>query len=553
MLSIDLLLIAIATVAALALRENLEVSPQKFFDLLPYLVMTLGVSVPILVLAGLNRTLWRFSSFEDYLWVVGAAVTIVVLAVGVGFAFNRLDGVARSLPILQAVLVACTLVGVRIAMRLRHVRRTRRPLVTPVWTTTQQQEAVLVVGLNAVTELFLKSVQEFAGERVKVAGLLGRGERHRGRLLRLCPVLGLPEEIDRILAELEVRGVMIQRIVVTTTFDGLSPAAQDALLRIERTSDITLDFFGERVLHNGGGRGPEGTQADRDAAQRLTQALDAELAALASRPYFRCKRVLDVILAAVLLVCLAPITLVLGIILSMSIGVPPFFWQQRPGWMGKPFRLFKFRTMGAAHDEYGNRVSDAERTPGIGRFIRRTRLDELPQLYNILIGEMSFVGPRPLLPVDQSPGSELRLALRPGLTGWAQIKGGRELSASDKAALDIWYVRHASLAVDLKILAGTVSTLVFGESRDDHAILIARQELGNRLPDIELLPHNKLIDGIEFASAKRGWERLRGGGFVRDIASASPSVGPQTHLAVQPRFFARSRDRYREPSGFGFG
>ena len=190
LLSIDLLLIVIATVAALALRENLDVAPQKFFDLLPYLVMTLGVSVPILVLAGLNRTLWRFSSLEDYLRVVGAAVTIVVLAVGVGFAFNRLEGVARSLPILQAVLVACTLIGVRTAMRLRHLRRARGPHAPPVWTTTQKQEAVLVVGLNAVTELFLQSVQEFAGEHVKVAGLLGRGERHRGRLLRLHPVLG---------------------------------------------------------------------------------------------------------------------------------------------------------------------------------------------------------------------------------------------------------------------------------------------------------------------------------------------------------------------------
>ena len=439
LLSIDLILIAMATVAALALRENLEVPPQKFFDLLPYLVMTLGMSVPILVLAGLNRTLWRFSSFEDYLRVVGAAVTIVVLAVGSRI---RLQSPRRSraLPANTAGRIGgLHPVGARIATRLRHVRRGREPRA-PVWTTALGQESVLVVGLNAVAELFLKSVQEFAGERVKVAGLLGRAERHRGRLLRLIPVLGLPEEVESILAELEVRGVMIQRIVVTTTFDGLSPAAQDALLRIERTSDITLDFFGERVLHNGGGREPEGTPADRDVAQRSAQALHAELAALASRPYFRCKRVLDVALAAVLLVCLAPIMLALGTILCVSIGVPPFFWQQRPGWMGKPFRLFKFRTMGPAHDAHGNRVSDAERTPGIGRLTRRMRLDELPQLYNILIGEMSFVGPRPLLPIDQSPGSELRMALRPGLTGWAQIRGGRELTASDKAALDIDWV-----------------------------------------------------------------------------------------------------------------
>jgi lipopolysaccharide/colanic/teichoic acid biosynthesis glycosyltransferase len=131
-------------------------------------------------------------------------------------------------------------------------------------------------------------------------------------------------------------------------------------LRIERTSNVTLDFFGERILHNGVGRKPGETQADCDAAQRATQALDAELVALASRPYFRCKRVLDVALAAVLLVCLAPIMLALGTILCVSIGVPPFFWQQRPGWMGKPFRLS--RGLGLRMTS-GNRVSEAERTP----------------------------------------------------------------------------------------------------------------------------------------------------------------------------------------------
>jgi hypothetical protein len=129
------------------------------------------------------------------------------------------------------------------------------------------------------------------------------------------------------------------------------------------------------------------------------------------------------------------------------------------------------------HDRGGGRLSEANRQSRLGQFLRRTRLDELPQLYNILVGDMSFVGPRPLLPADQSPAFAARLAVRPGLTGWAQIKGGRELTASDKAALDIWYVRNASLRLDLRILFGTVAVICQGEEREFNAIRQAWREL----------------------------------------------------------------------------
>jgi lipopolysaccharide/colanic/teichoic acid biosynthesis glycosyltransferase len=133
--------------------------------------------------------------------------------------------------------------------------------------------------------------------------------------------------------------------------------------------------------------------------------------------------------------------------------------------------------MGAAHDASGRRRSDAERVSALGHLLRRTRLDELPQLFSILLGHMSFVGPRPLLPVDQPAGHSARLLVRPGLTGWAQIKGGRIISAEDKAALDVWYVRNASLALDLRILLGTIPMVLFGERVAEDAIAQAWREL----------------------------------------------------------------------------
>ena len=113
----------------------------------------------------------------------------------------------------------------------------------------------------------------------------------------------------------------------------------------------------------------------------------------------------------------------------------------------------------------------------LGHLLRRLRLDELPQLFQILSGEMSFVGPRPLLPVDQSPAYAARLLVRPGLTGWAQVTGGRTISAADKAALDVWYVHHASLALDVRILLTTALMVLFGERVDQRAIARAWRDL----------------------------------------------------------------------------
>ncbi len=481
LLLVDLTLVAVATLFALLLRENLEPSWAKALQIAPYLALTLLAAAPVLLAAGLNRSLWRFSSLVDYLRVAMAVLAIILLAVALGFLLNRMEGVSRSLPILQGLLMVCALIGVRVAMRLRHATRDRAPRVAQ--SISRPHETVLVVGLNAVTELFLRSVEEFAGDRVKVAGLLGRGERHRNRLLRLHPVLGIPEEVGSVLADLEVHGVLVDRIVITTKLDELSPAAREALLDAERRSDIQLDFFSERVVLNKASRPEPEIDDDRIGARDERAAPAAALMShdpepRAPRAYLRWKRVLDATAALLAIVVLSPVILVVGLVVVLDVGHSPIFWQRRPGAHGWPFKLYKFRTMGAAHDYQGRRLADAERVSVVGRFLRHSRLDELPQLYNILVGEMSFVGPRPLLPADQGATISERHSIRPGLTGWAQIQGGRELSASDKAALDVWYVKNASLGLDLVILFGTLRMLLLGERTNHDAIRSAWRELG---------------------------------------------------------------------------
>jgi Bacterial sugar transferase len=150
------------------------------------------------------------------------------------------------------------------------------------------------------------------------------------------------------------------------------------------------------------------------------------------------------------------------------VGLPVFFWQQRMGAGGRRFLLHKFRTLRTPFDENGRKLTDEERLSPIGRFMRRTRLDELPQLLNILVGDMSLIGPRPLLPRDQRKNIEIRLMVRPGITGWAQVNGGVLLSPDEKEPLDEWYIRNASLWLDLRILFMTAIVFFCGERRTQH-------------------------------------------------------------------------------------
>jgi lipopolysaccharide/colanic/teichoic acid biosynthesis glycosyltransferase len=189
------------------------------------------------------------------------------------------------------------------------------------------------------------------------------------------------------------------------------------------------------------------------------------------------KRAIDVTAVMCLLFALAPSAGFVILLVAIDVGFPLVFWQQRPGRYGRPFKLFKFRTMRAPHDAEGNRIPDERRSSPIGNFLRRARLDEVPQLYNILVGEMSLVGPRPLLPVDQSQWENSRLLVRPGLTGWAQVNGGRNISPEDKAALDIWYIAHASAWLDTVILLRTLALVVSGERVNGEALKAAHARL----------------------------------------------------------------------------
>lgn len=175
------------------------------------------------------------------------------------------------------------------------------------------------------------------------------------------------------------------------------------------------------------------------------------------------KRIFDILVSVAVLVMLLPVIAVVALLVQRRLGSPVLFRQIRPGKYGKPFRMMKFRTMLNASDEQGNPLPDSERMTPFGQFLRASSLDELPELWNVLKGEMSLVGPRPLLmeylPL-YSQEQYRRHEVRPGVTGWAQVNGRNAVSWEDKFRMDVWYVDNQSFWLDLKILFLTVKKVL---------------------------------------------------------------------------------------------
>ena len=198
------------------------------------------------------------------------------------------------------------------------------------------------------------------------------------------------------------------------------------------------------------------------------------------------KRWFDLLAIAVVMPLIFPVFILLWCLIRRHLGEPVLFFQVRPGLHAEPFRIVKFRTMTNCYDENGCLLPDAQRLTGLGRFLRATSLDELPELINVLTGKMSIVGPRPLLMQylrRYSPEQARRHEVMPGITGWAQVNGRNSISWEDKFRLDVWYVDNWSFMLDLKIIAMTVLKVIKGEG--------VRAEGEATMP--EFMPHAKAL------------------------------------------------------------
>jgi sugar transferase EpsL len=195
------------------------------------------------------------------------------------------------------------------------------------------------------------------------------------------------------------------------------------------------------------------------------------------------KRLIDLFISLVAIVILSPVYLLITILLLLFDGLPVLYQQERPGYKGRLFKIYKFRTMRDSRDEHGHLLPEENRLFPFGRFLRHTSLDELPELFNILRGEMSWVGPRPLL-VEYlplyTPEQNHRHDALPGLTGWAQVNGRNAITWEQKFKLDVWYVNHRSLWLDSKILFLSLWKIIKGEGISPQSGEIMEKFTGNR-------------------------------------------------------------------------
>lgn len=195
------------------------------------------------------------------------------------------------------------------------------------------------------------------------------------------------------------------------------------------------------------------------------------------------KRILDIAISLLALILLSPLLVLLALLVRWRLGSPVLFRQQRPGLHGRPFCMVKFRTMNDARDAQGRLLPDGERLPAFGRWLRSTSLDELPELWNVLKGEMSLVGPRPLLMEylpRYTPTQVRRHEVRPGLTGWAQVQGRNGLRWEQRFALDVWYVDRVAWWLDLLIMLLTVGKLLRREGVTPPGQVTMEEFRGNR-------------------------------------------------------------------------
>lgn len=466
-LAFDLLCVCIALVAALYLRHGIPLIVEgKPEDIYLPLMVTLVSALVVFPLMRLHVTMWRHTSTSELADIIIAVGLVVLITNSSLFLISRLHMMPRSVPPMHWALAVGMMGGARVLVR--KLLKSARDGINDTATAKQH---VIVVGVCQTAELYLQFIKRIARDSIVVEGFVDSDVNLAGRMFQRHKVLGTPGQLPELLEQLRVHGVHIRQIVLARLIDDLPKEDKKILQAMKREGLIDLVHFAKHM-------GPQiqpAPKTDTDDFYQHMEAVEENAYVAPSGYYPYVKRAFDVTIGVALTLLLFPLIVLVCMIVALDVGFPLIFWQQRPGRHGKPFRLYKFRTMRHAgrrrdEDRLIHKSGDEMRTSITGKLLRRLRLDELPQLCHIITGTMSFVGPRPLLPEDQPIGGEIRLSIRPGVTGWAQIHGGDALSPEEKLVLDVWYIRHMSLLLDLRILLRSVIVVFKKDAPTYHVI-----------------------------------------------------------------------------------
>ena len=433
----------------------------------------------------------RDFSVHQALDVAEAVLFAELMTCAVLFTLTRLDGIPRSTPLIHGLVLAGGLIAARIILRIVSSGNYEEPLHYH-----SRRERIIVIGANRFASSFIQLINAYAPQRRPVIAVLDEDAAMIGRAVSGAQVLGAPHELDTVISEFAVHGIEIDRIVIAGERDFLSTSVLQEIERVCRKRQLELCFL-PRLMG----------LTELSSAKTAVSSVPVQAISVAPRPFFRVKRWIDVVGSLMLIVLLSPLLIVAGLLVLLDVGSPILFWQERLGWKGRSFLIYKFRTLGAPFDSDGIPTIAGRKPSAIGRFLRETRFDELPQLLNVLFGDMSLIGPRPLLPEDQPANTAVRLTVRPGISGWAQVNGGKLVTKEEKQELDEWYVRNGSLWVDLRIMMMTIKIILKGRVSSHETLADAEQVQGKNIR----LEHRGDDFGVVSAEGHFAKARLGGG------------------------------------------
>jgi lipopolysaccharide/colanic/teichoic acid biosynthesis glycosyltransferase len=449
-------------IVALYLRHADVLFRADWSGLAYFWLLSAGFAVLALFAFRLQDGMTRFFSVHEAIDIAEAVLFVELLTFLVLFTLARLDGIPRSLPLTHGLLLAGGLIAARLVVRIVLSEQDQPQDYR------RRRERLILIGANGHASAFIRLLSTYASQRQPVIAILDDSAGMVGRAFAGVQILGAPHELDAVIDEFAIHGVHTDRVVIAGEADLLSPAVLRKVERICQRRQIALSLLPRMI----------------GVTEWMPSAGSAEASTSETLPtprYLRLKRALDVLGSLVLIVLLSPILFVAGLLVFVDIGRPILFWQERMGWRGRAFLIYKFRTLRAPFNSGGAPNLTARQPSAIGRLLRATRIDELPQLFNVLLGDMSLIGPRPLLPEDQPANTVIRLSVRPGVSGWAQVHGGKLVTKEEKELLDEWYVRNVSFWLDLRIAWMTLKLVLTNRLSSTEALVDVEQVQGKAL------------------------------------------------------------------------
>lgn len=464
----EALIAVLAPVTALILRG---VEFEFSWTLLPallYCVASALCGVVGLAYVNISKLRSGYISIEDLLKTFKAAAFSAMAGVIAIFFTAHVHDVPRFVPIIQFFMFSGLITVLNICRRRIFNPSSRKPAYNFVPGT--RVETQLLLGCGPLSVHYTALLDGLPQSARRIAGIVSICGDLVGSTLGKRIVLGPIEHFPEIVAEFKNHGVDIDRIVIAALNPKFQQIAFNHVSQYCEKHSIPVSFLDEIF----GTTSASIRSAFAESTCRDTVAKKNEIQLMISNPYLQSRQFYDRVIAILLVTVLLPVLGCIAILTYLDVGRPILFWQQRVGRNGMSIAINKFRTL----PHRGAHPVDYKSTPShIGRFLQNTRLDELPQLFDIIAGRLSIIGPRPLLPRDLPHNTGGQESVLPGITGWAQVNGGKLISAEEKIALDYWYMRHASLWLDAVILLKTLR-MVFRrrEFRDEPAIELARNE-----------------------------------------------------------------------------